>query len=125
MANKKKKNLETLKLADGKSKEDPQIAKVKELEDLLGIKKVNPFGTYNLDVLKEKLNDMTIVDMQRLCERVGIFGSGSRQELREKLLREFKSISRGTLSITTENPAVQLDPKNPLHQQALKILGEM
>lgn len=125
MANKKKNKLESLELADGKTAEDLQIKKVKELEELLGIKKVNPFGTYNLEVFKEKLGDMTIVDMQRLCERVGIFGSGSRQELREKLLREFKSISRGTISITTESPSVQLDPNNPLHKQALKILGEM
>lgn len=125
MTKKKKSKLENLELSDGKIVEDPQITKVKELEEILGIKKINPFGTYNIDIFKEKLADMTIVDMQRLCERVGIFGSGSRQELREKLLREFKSIGRGTIAITVESPSVQLDPNNPQHKETLKILGEL
>jgi len=127
MAKSKKKSseLDNLNLADGQINEDLDIQKVKQLEDILGIKKVNPFGTYNLDVFKEKLSEMTNLDMQKLCERVGIFASGSRQELRDKLLREFKSIGRGTISMTTESPAVKLDPNNPLHKKTLKILGEI
>jgi len=127
MAKSKKKpsELDNLNLTDGKVNEDPDIKKVKELEEILGIKKVNPFGTYNLEVFQEKLSEMTALDMQKLCERVGIFASGSRKELKDKLLREFKSVGRGTISMTTENPSVKLDPNNPLHKQTLKILGEI
>jgi len=88
--------LDDLILADGKVTEpleDPDIKKVKELEEILGVKKVNPFGTYNLEVFKEKLSDMTNLDLQNLCERVGIFASGSRMQIKEKLLREFKSVA--------------------------------
>ena len=108
MAKSKKKpsELDNLNLTDGKVNEDPDIKKVKELEEILGIKKVNPFGTYNLEVFQEKLSEMTALDMQKLCERVGIFASGSRKELKDKLLREFKSVGRGTISMTTENPSV-------------------
>jgi hypothetical protein len=120
--------LDDLILADGKVTEpleDPDIKKVKELEEILGVKKVNPFGTYNLEVFKEKLSDMTNLDLQNLCERVGIFASGSRMQIKEKLLREFKSVARGTISMTAESPSVQLDPNNPLHKKTLKILGEI
>jgi|LauGreDrversion4_2_1035121.scaffolds.fasta_scaffold26269_4 hypothetical protein len=120
--------LDDLILADGKVTEpleDPDIKKVKELEEILGVKKVNPFGTYNLEVFKEKLSDMTNLDLQNLCERVGIFASGSRMQIKEKLLREFKSVARGTISMTAESPSVQLDPNNPLHKRTLKILGEI
>jgi hypothetical protein len=120
--------LDNLILADGKVTEpleDPDIKKVKELEEILGVKKVNPFGTYNLEVFKEKLSDMTNLDLQNLCERVGIFASGSRMQIKEKLLREFKSVARGTISMTAESPSVQLDPNNPLHKKTLKILGEI
>jgi hypothetical protein len=120
--------LDNLILADGKVTEpleDPDIKKVKELEEILGVKKVNPFGTYNLEVFKEKLSDMTNLDLQNLCERVGIFASGSRMQIKEKLLREFKSVARGTISMTAESPSVQLDPNNPLHKRTLKILGEI
>lgn len=125
MAKKKKSQLDSLSLADGKRIEDPDITKVRELEEILGIKKVNPFGTYNLDIFKERLSEMTSLDMQKLCERVGIFASGSRQDLRDKLLREFKSISRGTISVTSESPSIKLDPNNPQHKKTLKILGEI
>jgi hypothetical protein len=123
-----KSTLDDLILADGKVTEpleDPDIKKVKELEEILGVKKVNPFGTYNLEVFKEKLSDMTNLDLQNLCERVGIFASGSRMQIKEKLLREFKSVARGTISMTAESPSVQLDPNNPLHKRTLKILGEI
>lgn len=117
--------LDSIILADGKKTEDPDITKVKQLEEILGIKKMNPFGTTNLEIFKEKLSEMTNVDLQHLCERVGIFASGSRQELKQKLLREFKSTNKGSISMTVENPAVKLDPNNPQHQKTLKILGEI
>lgn len=121
----KQSTLENLTLADGKAKIDSDIERVKELEDILGIKKMNPFGTSNIEVFKEKLSEMTIVDMQHMCEKVGIFASGSRQEIREKLLREFKSTNKGTISMMVQNPSLILDPNNPKHQKTLKILKEI
>ena len=120
--------LDNLILADGKVAEpveDVDIKKVRDLEEILGVKKVNPFGTYNLEIFKERLSDMTNLDLQNLCERIGIFASGSRMQIKEKLLREFKSVSRGTISITNESPSIKLDPNDPLHKRTLKILGEI
>jgi hypothetical protein len=117
--------LDNLQLADGKVHTDPDIEKVKKLEEILGIKKMNPFGTSNIDVFKEKLSEMTIVDLQHMCEKVGIFASGSRQQIKEKLLREFKSTNKGTISMLVQNPSLVLDPSNPKHQKTLKILREI
>lgn len=117
--------LDNLILADGKISEDPDIKKVKELEEILGIKKLNPFGTTNLDIFKEKLSEMTNIDLQNLCEKIGIFASGSRQQIKEKLIREFRSMNKGSLSMTVQSPSVTLDPNNPKHKKTLKILGEI
>lgn len=65
--------LDNLTFADGKVQEDADIKRIKELELALGVEKLNPFGTTNLEILKEKLADMTMIDLQRLCDRVGIF----------------------------------------------------
>jgi hypothetical protein len=121
----KKSELDNLNLADGKVNVDPDIEKVKKLEEILGIKKMNPFGTSNIDVFREKLNEMTIVDLQHMCEKVGIFASGSRQQIKEKLLREFKSTNKGTISMLVQNPSLVLDPNNPKHLKTLKILREI
>jgi len=122
---KKTSELDNLNFADGKVHEDPDIARVREIEKALGIEKANPFGTTNLEIFKEKLSEMTNVDLQHMCEKVGIFASGSRQDIKDKLLREFKSTNKGTISMMSENPTVRLDPNNPEHQKALKILGEI
>ncbi len=121
----KKSELDNLNLADGKVHSDPDIEKVKQLEEILGIKKMNPFGTSNIEIFKEKLNEMTIVDMQHMCEKIGIFASGSRQQIKEKLLREFKSTNKGTISMLVQNPSIVLDPNNPQHKETLKILREI
>lgn len=117
--------LDNLTFADGKVQEDADIKRIKELELALGVEKLNPFGTTNLEILKEKLADMTMIDLQRLCDRVGIFPSGSRQQIKEKLFREFKSHNKGSLSMTIQSPALLLDPNNPDHKKTLKILGEV
>tara|TARA_A100001515_G_scaffold142614_1_gene141821 strand:- start:74 stop:478 length:405 start_codon:yes stop_codon:yes gene_type:complete len=123
---KNKSELDNLTLADGKvNKEDPDIAKIKAIEAALGMEKANPFGTTSLEIFKEKLSEMTNVDLQHMCEKVGIFASGSRQDIKSKLLREFKSTNKGSISLMQENPSIQLDPNNPDHQKALKILGEI
>jgi len=121
---------ETIADNDGDSKDvntyvDPDIKKVRDLERILGIKQINPFGTYDLNIFKEKLNEMTLVDMQHLCEKIGIFASGSRLQIKEKLLRQFKIASRGSVAMTSESPSLTLDPSNPDHQKAIKILGEI
>lgn len=124
-ASSNKSQLDNLILADGKKTEDPDIQKVKELEDILGIKKMNPFGTSNAEVFKEKLAEMTMLDLQNMCEKLGIFGSGSRMELKEKLMRQFKQHARGTISMTVQNPVIKLDPNNPEHAKTIKILKEL
>ena len=121
----KKSELDNLNFADGKVHEDPDITKVRELEKALGIEKSNPFGTSNLEIFKEKLNEMTMIDIQDMCERIGIFASGSRLDIKNKLIREFKSTNKGSISMMVENPALQLDPNNPEHQKVIKILGEI
>lgn len=126
-SNKKNKTseLDNLTFADGQVNEDPDILKVRELEKALGVEKSNPFGTTNLEIFKEKLSEMTNVDMQHLCEKIGIFASGSRQDIKNKLIREFKSTNKGSISLMSEGPAIKLDPNNPDHQKVIKILGEI
>jgi hypothetical protein len=117
--------LDNLSFADGKINEDPDISKIKELEKAFGIEKSNPFGTSNLEVFKETLSEMTNIDMQHMCEKIGIFASGSRQDIKSKLLREFKSTHKGSVSVTSQRPVLELDPTNPDHKELLKILGEI
>jgi hypothetical protein len=46
-------------------------------------------------------------------------------QIKEKLLREFKSTNKGSISMLINNPTLILDPTNPKHQKTLKILREL
>ena len=65
--------------------EDEDIRKTKELEEALGIKQVNPFGTNDPNIFEEKLKDSNLADLQRLCQKVGIFPSHDKSRLKEAL----------------------------------------
>ena len=42
-------------------------AKTKELEILLGVDTINPFGTNELDIFEDNLKSMTLADMRKLA----------------------------------------------------------
>ena len=79
----KKSKLDDLDFADGKKEE--RIRKAEELEKLVGISDVNPYGTTIASVFEEKLKDMSLVDLQALAVKVGEFPSGTQTSLRNKL----------------------------------------
>lgn len=121
---KKESILEKLNLVDGKLTED-RVKDLKELENLLGIRKSNPFGTTDFATFRDSLNEMSTTDMKKIFDKIGLFPSGSRQQLKERLLREFKSTNQGVLAHQTENPQFQLDPSNPNHKKLLKIINDV
>jgi hypothetical protein len=116
--------LEKLNLVDGKVTED-RIKELKDLENLLGIRKSNPFGTTDFATFRDSLNEMSSTDMKKIFDKIGLFPSGSRQQLKERLLREFKSTNQGVLAHQTENPQFNLDPSNPNHKKLLKIINDV
>lgn len=110
----------------GKTKDPVFKEKMKQLEVLLGVDQVNPFGTNELDILVDQLNGMTVADMQSLARRVGINPLYNRTTLKHMLIKEFKATNKNNMRNVLPGPAetVKLDPNNPLHQEAKKILGE-
>ena len=115
--------LEKLSLSDGRLTED-RIKDLKNLEDALGIKKTNPFGTTDFATFRDSLNEMSATDMKKIFDKIGLFPAGSRQQLKERLLREFKTTNQGLLASVSDDPQLKLDPSNPNHKKLLKILSE-
>ena len=92
----KKDKLSGLSFADGKDEE--KIQKAKEMEELVGLKQVNPYGTTIAEVFDAKLRDMALVDMQELAVSVGVFPSGNTTTLKKKLKKGFDEYIRGSSS---------------------------
>tara|TARA_Y100000361_G_scaffold150946_1_gene167456 strand:- start:1030 stop:1431 length:402 start_codon:yes stop_codon:yes gene_type:complete len=121
-AKKKKPNLEELNQTTGKSYEE-QVSKAKELEEILGIPKISPFRTNDKNVFNEMIKDMNLTDLQAYAVKVGVFPSGNKTVLKNKIKRAFESSLRGQGSVQVMGEPIKLDPNNPKHKQVLDYLG--
>lgn len=118
---KKKVSLDSLQQTNGKSYED-QVAKARELEDILGIAKINPFKTNDKRVFKEMLQEMNLTDLQAFAVKVGVFPAGNKTVLRNKIKRAFESSLHGKGSVQVMGEPIKLDPNNPQHKEVIDYL---
>ena len=101
------------------------IQKTKELEDILGVKEVNPFKTANASVFQENLSEMTLVDMQSLAVRVGVMPSANRTNLKKRLMKEFEHRNKSKSIIgASDSRQVGLNSDSPDFDEVSKILKE-
>jgi len=119
-ATKKKDKVENLQVADGKN----DIEKIKNLEDLLGVKQTNPFGTTNKEVLEERMHEMTLTDLQTFAIKVGILPSGNKLSLKNKILRSFKSHAGAGSGYNIGYNKPLVDPSSKTAEEILKISKE-
>ena len=104
--------------------DDDTLKRVEELEEVLGIKTVNPFGTNEPKIFEKKLKESTVSDLQNLCTKVGIFPDGTSDRMILKLREEFKRVTRGSRTLSMEVPMGISDPNHPEHEKAKKLMGE-
>ena len=102
-----------MQFADGKDHtayqtKEEKVAEIKRLEKAVGLSRLNPFKTEDEDEFEEKIASMNLTDMQALAVRAGVFPSGTRPILRNKLKKAFHAAKIGTLSSPLK-PAVVPD----------------
>jgi len=117
--------LDSLSFADGKH--DEKIQKAKDLEDLVGLNQVNPYGTSIASVFEEKINEMTLVDLQELAVTVGVFPSGTQTALKKKLTKGFRDYQRGSASFilpASSTICAHADRDSPAFKKALELMKE-
>ena len=118
------------KIEDQESGANVDASKTKELESILGITEVNPFGTANEKIFEENLASMNMTDMQRLAVRVGVMPSSTRTTLKNKLKRKFKAQARNVNSVApqgkklfcNEQPLMDLNTEEG--KRAAKLMKE-
>ena len=118
---KKKVSLDSLQQTNGKTYEE-QVAKARELEDILGIAKINPFKTNDKRVFADMLEDMNLTDLQAFAVKVGVFPAGNKTVLRNKIKRAFESSLHGKGSVQVMGEPIKLDPSNPKHKEVIDYL---
>ena len=121
----KKEFLEEFNVVDGKERSEleEKISKARELEDLLGIKDVNPYGTNNKDVFASNLGSMSVGEMTTLAQRVGLPASSidTPALLKKNLLKSFDIyVQQNNVTVAgTAEPVV--DPKAEDYDEVKKL----
>ncbi|MBL69635.1 MAG: hypothetical protein CMO74_14535 [Verrucomicrobiales bacterium] len=119
----KKPELKDLNQTTGKTYEQ-NLEYVKKLEEILEVRKSNPYGTNDARIFEENMAGMSLTELQEVAVRAGVFPSGNRTILKNKLTKAFKSENLGTNVVIDNGPPFELDPNNPKHKKLIEILEE-
>ena len=63
-------------------------------------------------------------DLQTLAMKVGVFPDGVLARLKQKLREEFKRTTKGSRTVSMEDPLPIHDPNHPNHEKAKKLMSE-
>lgn len=118
------KHLEEFDVVDGKSRFQEDVEKLKELESLLGVREMNPYGTLSKEIFAEKLSSMTTTDLQNLAIRVGIPPSRDHTALKRNLAKSHDLYLRqhNMGSMVAARPLI--DPSSPNYDSVVKLFKE-
>lgn len=116
-------NLNDLEVTNGKDFADRQ----KALEELLGVDKISPFGTYDLEIFERELKLKSHTDLQTLAQRVGLNPFLDKSRIKASLIREFKEYTKNSRKnlVPQISNQMTLDRKDPKHAEIMKILGDL
>lgn len=99
--------------------------KMRELEVLLGVSEISPFGTNELEIFEQNLAEMSLADMQKLALKIGTNPYHEKPVLKKSLIREFTAYTRNSRRniMPTAVQSFVIDPNNPKHKELLKLLN--
>lgn len=99
--------------------------KMRELEVLLGVSEISPFGTNELEIFEQNLAEMSLADMQKLALKIGTNPYYEKPLLKQSLIREFTAYTRNSRRniMPTAVQSFVIDHNNPKHKELLKLLN--
>ena len=122
-----KKHLEDFDVTDGKERDKKQEAleEVKELEELLGMPQMNPYGTLNRDIFRQKLESSSASELTDLAARVGVPRERNMNLLRKSLLKSFDFYAQKHNVTVQGNAKPIIDPSSPDYEKTVKLFKDL
>ena len=117
----KKEENQEMEIADGVNMEGNH----QTLSEILGHKQKNPFEVSSSSELDDKMSSMTLVDLQKLAVKAGVFPSGTKPSLKTKIQKAYSAASRGAGKIVPAPNEPILDPSTKEGIEAAKKLKEL
>ena len=122
-----KRHLEEFDITDGKERDAKQeeIDKVKELEELLGMPQMNPYGTLHRDIFRQRLDSCSASELTDLAARIGIPRERNMSVLRKSLLQSFDFYAQKHNVTVQGNAKPIIDPSSPDYEKTVKLFRDL
>ena len=118
------KKVNKMQYADGKLVEDnKRTALAKTVEELMSVKSRDPFKLASGESFDEAVASMSLSQLQEIAVQAGVFPSGTKATLKNKLLKEYENRSHGRYGSSTQSKPI-VDPNSKKAQEILRIINE-
>lgn len=117
---KRKTTTKPMQYADGK---DNRKAVAKTVEELMSVDTRDPFQLASGESFEDVVATMSLSELQEIAVKSGVFPSGTKATLRNKLLKEFENRTQGRYGASTQSKPI-VDPKSKKAKEILRIINE-
>ena len=117
-------HLEEFDIVDGKNRKEEDIENLRNLEELLGVRSMNPYGTLNQEIFAEKLESMTLTDLQNLSIKIGIPPTRNSIELKKNLKKSLDIYIRQHNIGSSVSARPIIDPSSPNYESVVRLFKE-
>ena len=118
------KKVSKMQYADGKLVADnKRTALAKTVEELMSVKSRDPFKVASGESFEEAVASMSLSQLQEIAVQAGVFPSGTKATLKNKLLKEYENRSHGRYGASTQSKPI-VDPNSQKAKDILRIINE-
>jgi len=108
--------------ANGKV-EDNRKDIAKTVEELMSVKSRDPFHVSSGESFENAVTSMSLSQLQEIAVNAGVFPSGTKATLKNKLLKEYEHRNNGRYGAATSSKTI-VDPKSKQAEDILRIINE-
>jgi len=118
---KKPTNEKPMQYADGKEVSSRKKL-AKTVEELMSVKSRDPFSVASGEKFDEAVTSMSLSQLQEIAVNAGVFPSGTKATLKNKLLKEYENRTHGRYGAASSSKPI-VDPNSARAKKILKILN--
>lgn len=116
--------LEEFEITDGKDRSKEETQKLKDLEEILGVRQANAYGTLDREIFRERLLEMGTSELQSLAMQVGFPPTRDRSALRKGLEKSFDNYLKSHSVGAVFQPQPVFDKNSPNYEEAKKLFAD-
>jgi hypothetical protein len=120
----KVKKAKEVEFSDGVHHSIEGAEEARNLEDILGFKETNPFGVSSAEELETALEELQLTNLQEMAVNAGVFPSGTKATLKNKLRKAFNQYTHGGSRKVVQVTKPMVDPESEQGKKLLKLMSE-